>query len=647
MKKNARLTIADIPEAMSFWNEAKNERLDPLKLARTSLKTVHWVCRKGHEWQSTARSMAYKKVPSCPYCSGAKSVRPISSDYSLADIFPLVAAQWHPIKNGNRLPNQVAPKSSKKAWWRCENGHDWEARISNRTVRNSGCPYCAGIKPTSKRNLEANFPEIAAQWNFRRNGDDRPSDFAPHSGKLVWWTCKKGHEWRAQISTRTKRGGTGCPMCWRHTSSPEFRLLAELKVIFSTVDQRKKIGGVEVDIFLPSCNLAIEYDGWHWHRSAKQKERDLRKNEVISQKGIPLIRFRESPLPLLSANDLQCSQRGILKPDVDRLVRLIAVLSPSVEPGSIESYLSEPGFANEKRYREYLTDLPEPSYEDSLLSQRRQIVEEFDYEKNWPLEPRHLSRGSQELIWFKCSFGHSWQTYPLTRTAGGSNCPYCSGKFASIERNLETIFPSVAEEWHPTKNKGVSPSDVLPYTNKKYWWLCRQGHEYEAVVSNRTRRFSGCPVCSGQKVIEETSLLSAFPLVSKFWDESKNKGLSPRKLSPSSGKKIHWRCAKGHKWVSAPNDSNRNFAEGKEPCPVCRKASNSIGVCHPDFAREFDYARNIGIDVFQLQRGSRRKVWWRCAKGHSFSLSPNERTSKSIKNRARGCPVCQEASRNA
>lgn len=33
-------------------------------------------------------------------------------------------------------------KSNKKVWWKCKNGHEWQAIISNRTNKNQGCPFC-------------------------------------------------------------------------------------------------------------------------------------------------------------------------------------------------------------------------------------------------------------------------------------------------------------------------------------------------------------------------------------------------------------------------------------------------------------------------------------------------------------------------
>ena len=45
--------------------------------------------------------------------------------------------------------------------------------------------------------------------------------------------------------------------------------------------------------------------------------------------------------------------------------------------------------------------------------------------------------------------------------------------------NLKFNFPDIAKEWHPTKNDDLKPSDVVKYANRKAWWLCKNGHEWQ------------------------------------------------------------------------------------------------------------------------------------------------------------------------
>lgn len=101
-----------------------------------------WVCTVGpdHIWQTTPRG----RVDSgCPACDGKQ----VSVTNSLAARHPRLARQWHPTKNGDLTPDDVTASPSKKAWWRCpaDEGHEWEARISDRTLKGAGCPHCTLI----------------------------------------------------------------------------------------------------------------------------------------------------------------------------------------------------------------------------------------------------------------------------------------------------------------------------------------------------------------------------------------------------------------------------------------------------------------------------------------------------------------------
>ena len=64
------------------------------------------------------------------------------------------------------------------------------------------------------------------------------------------------------------------------------------------------------------------------------------------------------------------------------------------------------------------------------------------------------------------------------------------------DKNLLSLFPDIAKQWHPTKNGDLRPEDFTAHSNKKIWLKCPKGddHEWEAVISNRTIG-TGCPLC--------------------------------------------------------------------------------------------------------------------------------------------------------
>lgn len=134
----------------------------------------------------------------------------------MADLFPVVAAQWHPTKNGVLQPSDVSAGSPRKCWWACPEGldHDWPANIESRTRAGTGCPFCANQRVSVTNSLESVAPHIAAQWHPKRNGDLTPSDVVATSARRCWWVCDKGpdHEWVTAVRKRTG-DKTGCPCC--------------------------------------------------------------------------------------------------------------------------------------------------------------------------------------------------------------------------------------------------------------------------------------------------------------------------------------------------------------------------------------------------------------------------------------------------
>jgi hypothetical protein len=53
------------------------------------------------------------------------------------------------------------------------------------------------------------------------------------------------------------------------------------------------------------------------------------------------------------------------------------------------------------------------------------------------------------------------------------------------KRSLVVTHPSLAKEWHPTKNGGLRPQDFTHGSGKKVWWICAEEHAWKAIISNR------------------------------------------------------------------------------------------------------------------------------------------------------------------
>ena len=123
--------------------------------------------------------------------------------------------QWNYEKNKRIDPSRITEGSKRPVWWKCSEGHEWQARIYYRT-KGTGCPHCARMKNRHAvypgyNDLETLLPRLAEDWDYQLNGELRPSQILPSSNRTVWWKCKQGHNWRASPNQRS--GGKGCPYC--------------------------------------------------------------------------------------------------------------------------------------------------------------------------------------------------------------------------------------------------------------------------------------------------------------------------------------------------------------------------------------------------------------------------------------------------
>jgi hypothetical protein len=73
--------------------------------------------------------------------------------------------------------------------------------------------------------------------------------------------------------------------------------------------------------------------------------------------------------------------------------------------------------------------------------------------------------------------------------------------------DLATRYPDLAKGWHPTRNAPAKPTEVVPGTELKVWWLGTCGHEWKATVNSRASGGTGCPICAesrGERAVRAT-----------------------------------------------------------------------------------------------------------------------------------------------
>jgi uncharacterized Zn-finger protein len=265
-----------------------------------------------------------------------------------------------------------------------------------------------------------------------------------------------------------------------------------------------------------------------------------------------------------------------------------------------------------------------------------ELAEQWHPTKNGELTPDKVAPYTAAKVWWKCYYGHEWQAAIGSR-AKGIGCPYCYGRYPTEDYNLQVMNPEVAAQWHPTKNGDLTPDKVAPNSVKKVWWICENGHEWQAKVCDRNKG-TGCRLCKIKEARGKTrgtiSLRSAYPETAAQWHPTKNGELTPDNISYGSKRKVWWMCGEGHEWQAAVK---KRTTYGTK-CPYCSghlpDEKNNLAVVYPDLARQWHPTKNGELKPRQITPGTKQKIWWLCEKGHAYETSVLGRTNGA------GCPYC-------
>ncbi|HIY45129.1 MAG TPA: hypothetical protein H9731_01280 [Candidatus Borkfalkia excrementipullorum] len=476
---------------------------------------------------------------------------------------------WEKNSKENIFPDKIGIGSHRKVWWICNSGHEWQAQIKSRFY-GVGCPVCANkIVVVGENDLASTCPDLAKEWHPTKNGNLTPQQVTSGSGKKVWWLCKNGHEFFKSIDARHRN--PNCPICLarRRTSFPEQAIFFYIKQAFpdainSYRDIFEKKSSMELDIFIPSIMVAIEFDGKAYHNRTENKLRDQKKFLICKQNHIFLIRISDTLLdekyllydykieiPNTSHKSLDYAINNLL----EKLGKELSI-DVNRDRQNILSYLT--------------------SMDKSLLEEFPQIAEEWNYEKNAGLKPEMMHPGSNEKVWWKCSIcGFEWKTSIVERTGPDkTGCPKCATIKGAhkhhqfVLRQKGSIVQThhyLLEEWDYSKNT-MSPNDVTAGSGKKVWWKCKKcGYSWMAAVYHRTNRGSGCPCCLNKVIVKGVNdLATTHPHLLKDWDYEKNL-LKPDEIPAGTGKKVFWKCnICGFRWEAVCVSRARGAG-----CPQC------------------------------------------------------------------------------
>jgi hypothetical protein len=221
-------SLADLrPDVAAKWNYERNGNLTPDMFTVGSYERVWWKCPDcGHEWQCNISGMTREGRFGCAICSKKRRGKTFTKGVvarvgSMAETMPELAKEWHPDKNGDLTPYDITSGRFKPVWWLCPKcNHEWRAS-PNLRKHGIGCPCCSGrVANVGVNDLETLFPNVALQWDYEKNGNLKPNQFLPGSGKKVWWKCEHcGAEWQRDIWSQVHINH--CPHCSKNKNQLE------------------------------------------------------------------------------------------------------------------------------------------------------------------------------------------------------------------------------------------------------------------------------------------------------------------------------------------------------------------------------------------------------------------------------------------
>ena len=411
---------------------------------------------------------------------------------------------------------------------------------------------------------------LMSEWNYEKNGNLKPEQITSGSHKIVWWKCKKNHEY--EMSVKQKTYGQTCPYC---------------------CNRRVLVGYNDLQTTNP--NIAKE-----WHPT---KNGNLTSQQVTHGSGKKVW--------------WQCSKCG---------------------------YEWKTSVLNRTKGRNCpLCSNKVVVYgKNDLATTHPEIAKEWHPTKNNNLKPEQFSHGSREKIWWKCPFGHEYESTIANRT-NGTNCPICNiGRQTSfaeqavfyyvkklypdainrykadfLERmELDIYIPSIryaieydGAPWHSKGIKGKLERD-----RKKYNICCE--HNIKLIRLSEKMSDIGSDVADYQ-----------------FNTDNLHKPKNLEFMIKEILKQLDF-SLKHLKFIYGIN-IEKDRIKILENMNVIKK-KNSFEDQFPEIAKEWHNTKNGKLLPKMFMSGSKVKVWWKCSVcGYEYFMSIYHRAK-----RKQGCKKC-------
>ena len=504
-----------------------------------------------------------------------KAMRPVVND--LITMKPELAKEWNYERNGELKPQDVAYMSNMKVWWKCSRcGYEWESTINNRSKGN-GCPVCANRTiVTGINDLATTAPLLLEDWDFDNNDEISPYKISAGSSKKASWKCHIcGYKWNATIASRNS--GYGCPQCGREKQTESFNKnrIANKGSLSSNYPE-----------------LASEWDN--------EANYPLTANDVLSGSSKKVWWI--------------CSRCGH---------KWQAIIKSRVNGNDCPLCANKIVVAGV----------------NDLETRRPDLAIEWCYEKN-TITPSEVTVSSGKKVWWRCSVcGAVWES-SISHRSAGTGCPICNTKYQTsypeqaiffyIKKYYNDAINKFTELFDAQKKFGMEFDIYIPSITTAIEY---DGIAWHASVESEAREIKKYRFCreKGIRLIRIKEMDGAVPTTSPLVADQyyycsrhpSNNELSDiiKQVSIYLGANIDADCQRDSLAIK-----EQYYAYAKK---------TSVASLHPELLNEWNYKRNGAISPEMMPAGSSQPIWWICARGHEWKVSPANRCSFNSK-----CPFC-------
>lgn len=554
-RKRAILVINN-ENIMKFWNYEMNQKYDPNKLTIFSREKPNFICKDcGYEW--SVEIAGRKDKSECPKCNGHYRQMTYDQEY------PRIAERYSP--NNPKPLNELTGTDRKEyILMVCPKHGEYESQlgnlISNYNSPALGCPKCYNQDTDLEDSLYVKCPDIArdlqnfdpkkTRYGSRKHGvfvcsihgdtyegkianiaaggtrcptcrrlkslanfrpdlekwldpeyNQKLEDYLPQSNKTLHFVCKENHKFDYVISDMPDAENFDCPICNGVRIEPGFNDVATLRpelvnewssnnsFSLSTVGKGSHFRGLWV---CPDC-------GYEYPLEVRDRFEHLDNscpvcNGRIVITGINDLATKQPELVDKLSDELKVVANKILFKQT-KWLKWKCQTCGGIYPDSIGNVVAGinncPYCAGKKLLSGY----------NDLASVHPEIVEKLS-PKFRKAASEILCKENKYLKWI-CPICHG-QYYDsiINVLTSNDSCPYCKGKKLLPGFNdFKTLYPELAEEWHPTNRYiGLEPDKILPKSNEKAFFQCPKcGEIYPMKIQNRVIKYKRhkepCPRC--------------------------------------------------------------------------------------------------------------------------------------------------------